>query len=567
VSSPVVAYPQTMDMPPPPRFALPMLVVVGIGIGLRLLGYFDPGLQLWLDEASWAEMLVDGSATWIRPAGYMTLSGWLLSIVNTEPMLRSLSLVGGIALLLLAQGIFRRITTSQAIAVFGVFLLAISPVAVGMSKEFKPYALEAAFHGAMIWLVVRWLAGHRLQHLVGFVVVAALAPLFAWSVVFAYPGLFLIVAVEAARTRRLRELGLCAVGGVTTLAMLVFIFLQRVAGEDEKTGFWGRKYDVFYTGRNVLKGFWWGVRKTFEVAGFPGRTSLGWPASVTQALEGALPVVVAVAVLASVLILLARRRWLALTIWVLPWVVTLIFNAAGKWPYGVFRTNLFLLVYTVGVLVAGLDALRTARPWSPSTRRLAVGGLVLLGVVMAPLDLDRFRVKEENSLALSSSVRTALEHIVAEAPADGPVDLAMDGHGCGASGYYRRLHRDTKDTLGPALSSSRFRIHCGGFIPKKWLVQLDGLRSPVSYVLVAKPPFVVLTREQMRLRCTSFTELDLPSSTTVFRCLPRAAPLPAAVPGPNDVANDPDEHDEHDEHDVADEHGEPDGVGVNGATP
>jgi hypothetical protein len=538
-----------MVIPPQLRFALPMLVVAGIGIGLRLLGYFDPGLQLWVDEASWAEMLVDGSATWIRPAGYMTVSGWLLSITNTEPMLRSLSLVGGIALLLFAQGIFRRISTSQAIAVFGVFLLAISPVAVGMSKEFKPYALEAAFHGAMIWLVLRWLAGHRLHDLVGFVVVAALAPLFAWSVVFAYPGLFLIVAVEAARTRRLRELGLCAVGGVSTLAILVFIFLQRVAGEDEKTGFWGRKYDVFYTGRNVLKGLWWGIRKTFEVAGFPGRTSPGWPPSVTQALEEALPIVMGVAVLSSVLILVARRRWLALAIWALPWIVTLIFNVVGKWPYGVFRTNLYLLVYTVGVLVAGLEALRTVRPWSPSTRRLAVVGLVLLGVIMAPLDLDRFRIKEENSLALSSSVRTALELIVAEAPADGPIDLAMDGHGCGASGYYRRLHRDTKDILGPALSSSRFRIHCGGFIPKKWFVQLDGLRSAVSYVLVAKPPFVALTREQMGLRCTSFTERNLPSYTTVFRCLAKETPTTTTAVDDDDDDDDVDD------------------IGVNGAAP
>jgi uncharacterized protein (TIGR03382 family) len=538
----MVAYRSTMDTSRPLRFALPMLVVIGIGVGLRLLGYFDPALQLWLDEASWAEMLVDGSATWIRPAGYMKLSGWLISIVNIEPMLRSLSLLGGVALLLFAQGIFRRVSTSNAVAVFGVFLLAISPVAVGMSKEFKPYAVEAAFHGAMIWLVVRWLADHRLHHIVGFVVVAALAPLFAWSVVFAYPGLFLIVAVEAARTRRLRELGLCGVGGVTTLVVLVFIFLQRVAGEDEKTGFWGRKYDVFYTGRRLLDGAWWGVKKTFEVAGFPGHLSLGWPPTMTQALEAGLPAVMAVAVLVSLVVLLARRRWLALTIWALPWVMALVFNAAGKWPYGVFRTNLFLLVYSVGVLVAGLDALISLRSWSPATKRLAVFGLVLVSGAMAPLDLDRFRIKEENSLALSSSVRTALEHVVAEAPADGPVDFAMDGHSCGASGYYRRLHRDTKDVLGPALSpsSSRFRIHCGGFVPKKWLVQLDQIHSPVSYVMVAKPSFVALTREQMRLRCSDFTEVNLPSYTTVFRCVPRDAPTPSTTPVPDDV----DEHED-----------------------
>jgi hypothetical protein len=518
----------------PLRLTLPMVLVVVLGIALRLLGYFDPALQLWVDEASWAEMLVKGTATWIRPAGYMTVSGWLIALANTEPMLRALSLVGGIALVLFAQGIFRRVSTSNAVSAFGVYLLAISPIAVSMSKEFKPYALEAAFHGALIWLVLRWLADHHRKDLIGFVLVAAVAPLFAWSVVFAYPGLFLVVGIEAIRTNRRHDFAISAVGGVTTFAVLLFIFLQRVAGEDEKSGFWGKKYDVFYVGKNAMRGVLWMLRKTLEVAGFPGHLSLGYPIDAASFAEGFLPLIFGVFVLALATLLVVRRRWLAVALWVAPWIAVVLFNVAGKWPYGVFRTNLFLLLYTVGIVVAGIQELQA--DWSVIAQRRLILGIAFLSVLIAPLNLRRFSVKEENSLALSTSVRTALEVIIDEAKS-GDIDVALDGHTYGVFRYYTAHHRDTKNTLGPAYAERRIHVLAGGFVMQKWLLILDGLSMPLAYVVVSKPAFLSPTRAEMNKRCLSFTEKTL-TGTTLFRCVRRTDPVAPGLAGARINAED-----------------------------
>ena len=116
-------------------------VVVVFGVVLRLMGFFD--LQLWLDEASWCKRLVDGHYGWIRPVGYMWITRQLVLFHNTEPMLRSLSYVAGIAQLPLLYLLVRRVVAVPAIAVGATFALAIHPIAVAMTKEFKPYALES----------------------------------------------------------------------------------------------------------------------------------------------------------------------------------------------------------------------------------------------------------------------------------------------------------------------------------------------------------------------------------------------------------------------------------------
>lgn len=507
-----------MRTTPSRRLIVPVVAVVLLGTFLRVLGYFDSSLQLWFDEAIWARMLVDGTAAWIRPAGYMKLTGIIISIANTEPMLRSLSLVAGVAMVALAAAVFRRMTTSAGAALFGVFLIAIHPAAVSMSKEFKPYAVEAMMHVALILLTVRWLADHRRRDLVGFVIVAAGAPLFAWSVVFAYPGLFLLIGFDALRSRRVGDLALAAAGGVVALGVLLGIFFLRVANADAESDFWGQKYDVFYVGGNVVDGVRWALSKTFDVAGFPGRLATGMPEPLTSWLDDGLPIVAAIVTLAAAAVLIARRRFTALTIWVSPWVLTGAFNAAGKWPYGVFRTNLFLLVYATGIIVQGLDELAASRAWSSSTRRGASGAVVAFSALVFPWNLDHFRVKEERSMALNTSVRTAIEQIAREAPAEGPVDLILDGHACGIFRYYTRLHRDTKDVLGPVFSSPRFRVVCGGFATPAWLTTVVDLRSEVAYVLIAKPPFEPLTRAALTPLCTSMAETPLPGSTLIFRC-------------------------------------------------
>jgi hypothetical protein len=504
-----------------------VLALLVVGVGLRLLGFFDPALQLWLDEASWAEMLVDQTATWIRPAGYMKLCGFLVEIENTEVMLRLPSLLAGLVTLPLFAAVLRRWVSWPWVSV-GTFLLAIHPVAVSMSKEFKPYAVEAMLHVALLWAAVRWLDEKKTRDLLVFLSIAVVAPFFAWSVVFAYPGIFAVVFATAARERR-RDATLAVVSGATlTMLVLAVIFSLRVADEDAKARFWGRKYDVFYIGDSIVDGWLWGLRKTAEVAGFPGRLALAGP---LRAVESVLPIVAAVVVVVALVALVVGRRWRLLVLLGGPWVLTLVFNALAKWPYGVFRTNLYLLPLVIGLLVVGLaeaHALLAPSGTAPPRRRWVIAGAVVTALALAPWDLSRFRVKEPSSLALGSSVRTALEQIVADQPptTSAPVEIALDGHACGIFRYYTRLHAVTRHTLGPAFATpDRFRVQCGGFTEPKWRALLE--RTTPTWILVAKEPFVGPTRELGTRRCGALAEQSWPSGTTLFRCTQRKPSLTA----------------------------------------
>ena len=79
--------------------------------------------------------------------------------------------------------------------------------------------------------------------------------------------------------------------------------------------------------------------------------------------------------LGLVALLAYRRQWLLLLGG--PLLVSMAFNALSLWPFGAFRSNVFLLAYLVLIPMVGLDVLLTAHA---ALARLAgaLGSAVLL---------------------------------------------------------------------------------------------------------------------------------------------------------------------------------------------
>lgn len=504
------------------------MLALALGVALRVMGYFGDALQLWLDEASWAVMLVDGDFTWIRPAGYMWLTGVLVSIANNEQTLRALSLVSGIALLPLWLFVLRRTVQSKAVVVFGLVLLAIQPVAIGMSKEFKPYILEAMLHGALIAWTLAYLKSRRRGHMIGLSTTALVAPLFAWSVVFAYPAVFAVTCWRALRDRRFADMAIGVGGAFATLAALGGIWVMRLAGEDEKTDFWGRKYDVFFVDSGLGAHLEWLVAKTVEIQQAPATLELAVP---LPGLAEALDVLAVAFGLAGVVTLLARRRFADAVVWLLPWAVALTFNIAGKWPWGVFRTNVFMLLYATGILCIGLDGigrlttLLATRRWPGTEVRVRHLGAIALGVtalLIFPWDLSSFHVKKQDTLTNSTSVRTAMETIyrAEHASPAGPMrELLLDGHACGIFEYYAGYHDETKGTLG-TFFRERYLPTCDGFRLQTWEEMLAAKANKISWVITAKPSFAAPTRELLRQACGATLAEEMPVGTMLVRCAP-----------------------------------------------
>jgi hypothetical protein len=499
-----------------------------LGATLRLLGYFDSTLQLWLDEAFWAIHLADGDYEWIRPIGYMELTRALIGIVNNEPMLRSLSLVAGLLHVPLALVALQLSTRSRWIALFGAYVVAIHPTAVAMSKEFKPYALDLSVHLFLLCLALAYLRTERRAWLLGLVATAVVAPLFAWSVVFAYPPIFAVVGFRALRERRLADVAITAGGALLTMAVLAVIFLGRVAGEDAESEYWGNKYGVFYVGGSRAERAVWVTGKTADLAALPAQLDLAVP---TRQLESSAQAVLGFAAIAVGMLgaaaLLARRRWALAALWLAPWVVAIAFNVAGKWPWGVFRTNIFMLAYATGLLCHGLAAI-SDRVSTLGRRPLQAGAVAfaVVALLVFPFDLDNFAVKPSSTMAVHSSVRTAMERIgeiEGDAAPGAPRAIAFDAHACPIFIYYANYHTESRKTFSTFFGPERYTFSCArATLPEQWEVFLRE-HEAFPWVISAKPALVPVTRSEGRRACEAAggqvdVYEELPAGTVLMRC-------------------------------------------------
>jgi hypothetical protein len=541
-----------MDMSP--RRVAVVAVCIGIvGVVLRLVGVST--LELWSDEARWCDHLLSGTGTWFRPAGYMWLTRQILNVVGvSEAALRSLSLMAGIVLLPVFFVVARRAVTRPVIALLAMWLLAIHPVAVAMSKEFKPYIVEALVHAVLIGLTLAALEQpQRRRWLIFVVLTSTLAPFFAWTIVFAYPAVYAVLGLGALRERRWRDVSILVLGCVMTLAVLVGIFLARLASKKPATEYWGKKYDVFYVGDSLLGYLAWFLRKTAEVASFPGRVLTPWPAWVEWLIQGVVVIVVAVGVMGIV----RKRRATLAALLLGPWGVMLVFNTVGAWPYGVFRTNTFLLVYTILLFAVGVDAMTDSLAARARLRPLAVVvALAWMGLTV-PYRLEDLTGKGPGTLTSESSVRAALERVfeaeegrpvsepldderfyelvvaadaarkaqtdvvrISDLPDDAGVRrplLVLDGHACTSMRYYRDRDVGGRRAFEEWLPG-HFVTLCTPYARRPYAQTLKALRGRDFWLVTGKTGFPAITRKVLSEMCLLDGESTLPPSTHVIRC-------------------------------------------------
>ncbi len=551
------------------------------GVVLRLLGFFD--LELWADEAGWCARLIEGDYGWIRPIGYMWVTRELLTLQVSEPVLRSLSYVAGLAALPITYLVLRR-AVQPPLAVVGTWLLAIHPIAVAMTKEFKPYAMEYALHVALVALALTYLAKGGARRLGALLVVALVAPLFAWTIIFAYPGVFTVVGLRALRERRRAHVIATAVGCASTLAVCVGLYLARLATKTAASGYWGRKYDVFYVdhGAGLLGYIGWSIEKTADLAAFP--LHLQAPGGGTSA--AALHVLSMVLCALGVVALLARKRWELAALVVAPWALTFAFNAARVWPYGLFRTNLYLLSYTLVLVVLGIDFLAgvAAARLAPSARRAAAIGAVVALCLTFPFDLEAFAHKRGGTLTAEASVLTALQRIYERETGQrwgSPIDdatarargegaaarrrglgpdgergivldetighdvplLILDGHACAIMRYYRDYHSASSPVLRDWLPS-HFVTKCSAFGNKSWKRLLTEVGGRSFWLVSAKSRLPLDTRTRLAAMCAPQVDEILPEWTLLYQCRakPSAGAAPGSAPSAEPTGAEPDEH-------------------------
>jgi hypothetical protein len=445
-------------------FALLTTAIVLLGLFLRARGYFWKVPAFWLDECSWAMMLVEQPLLElaIRPIGFMAVSRFLAQTFSlSEGVLRAMPWLAGLATLLMAAPLARRLFRNPAARLLFVFIIALHPCAIDFSKEYKPYSVSLALHTALMLTTLVYYESGRGKHLAWLLGVAVLGGPFAQDLVFAYPGVYLMAGYRAWRGRREHLRAIVATAGVILLLLgLQYVFIWRIFTASDATE-WGDKYNVFFTGHGD-QGFasWW-LERQGDLFAFPGYRRRFWEPEfltvevVDQLLKPLDRTLWIVLGLIGLVVIALYRRNRALLL-VLPLVTLALFNALNFWPLGVFRTNVFAVLYSAAIASMGFDLPARA----VSQVKDAIPALVL---VFAPLLLlDRDRSEHKHALTYTSEFPKAIRRMIEVKVGADPKSkepLLLDRRSCDPFRFYTQFHPSASRKLRRTIRA-QFDVRC-----------------------------------------------------------------------------------------------------------
>jgi hypothetical protein len=315
---------------------------------------------------------------------------------------------------------------------------------------------------------------------------------------------------------------------LTTLVMLGALFAARIGGEDRKAEYWGNKYNVFYVDDDAVGQVWWTITQLRELVRWPLRLDLPMPWRTYIASVGFL------LALLGLVALLARRRWTVLTLLAVPFATTVLFNVLGQWPWGLFRTNFYLLPLLLIIAMIGLDEVATGLE-RLHPRLVMIGGatVALLALAAAPRWWFHFDEKIKRSQTGQSQVRTAIGLLRAaeeRQPTSSPTaraTLLLDNHACHIFRYYKDHHTETKAAHRDWLES-HIAPRC--VVPNSdWVAFLEAATGESFWVMNVPRPLQRETAARLRKRCAIRDHHKL-GNTSLLYCAALPEPSPAPAP-------------------------------------
>ena len=389
--------------------------LIGVGILFRSWGVLTSPLDLWADEAWWATKMAQQSLfdLGVRPVAYMWLCKQLNSLSNAELMLRLPSYVCGIGFLccmfICAKSLYKHYLT----VLFCVFLAALHPKLIVFAKEFKPYSVELFLHSMfLLYLIRRYKTSANSFGLIGSSLTAGL---FSYNLILLYPAIILVasrqklaswlqMAIDKYNTCSNRQIFvLSLMASAVFLLLIVFIFLPVRNLFESQRLFWTHKYDVFPNELSVLGNLYWYVMNTLDLIAFPGMLYDRFHVSLTL-----IKFVFPVLFITGIYCLIRGKTYLLLAILLSTLIATLFANFLGMWPYGVFRTNLFLFPGIVLIIGFGLDKLVGK---SPGNIPVMIAVLILM-LLLLPDDFLYHKQKYQQHWAPSPQHTRVLDTIL-----------------------------------------------------------------------------------------------------------------------------------------------------------
>lgn len=369
---------------PKVSYAVAAGAVVVLAFLLRLPGY--DGRALWVDELWRVNLILESGIFeryWRDPDVYTAITAPLYLALNrgiahlglAPEILRLSSLISGVASVVMAFLLARKIGGGLALAFVAALLFASNGEFIQYSNEFKPYMFEVFVHlcCVYVWLDLVLSDTTPMTKWRAFFGVFAVAALCSPTVVFLLPaaGVSLLVHVQA-RARSQIWVAITVFGGIGLLVLLLYVFVWSYGSDKELVNYWAsgfyrsqeQSYPVFVAER--LLGFW---RGAFAAVG----------------LRKALPLLTLIMSFVSLGFALTtgtyfpRRTAINVAVFYIVFLLTLLsLNYVGLWPLGQLRPNQFIYAHFTMIFVFLLAFCQNSR-----VSHTFVGIIVVLLLVSA----------------------------------------------------------------------------------------------------------------------------------------------------------------------------------------
>jgi hypothetical protein len=433
------------------------------GVLFRTRGFLFSPSAFWLDESMWAVNIMTRPLTenWVRPVGFITISKLLaVAFSPSETVLRALPWLAGVVATVGSPYLARLLYTAPAARLLFVAILTLNPCAIDFSKEFKPYSLGLTLHLALLALVLRYVAVRTPKALAAALCTAGFGILFTQDLVFAYPGVFLVLGWETFKHDRRHLLAVVGCAALIVVALLVQYFLiwRRISAGETDT--WASKYNVFWVAGGQESYVAWAFTRYTDMLALPGYRHTTWTVDwmtfeEREQLRDADQMLWVLVHALGLGVLLAYRRVRLALLTVLPLVMVFLFNRLGVWPLGAFRTNVFTLAYSTAVAAMAADL--------PAVRARFSSVVPTLLLVLLPMGLFE-RTWHEKKLAFTYESRfpDVLKELIARRPVSEEKEvLIFDRRSCHSYRYYSQFDAVGSRLYGPPLAE-RYEVSCVG---------------------------------------------------------------------------------------------------------
>ncbi|MEX2148942.1 MAG: hypothetical protein WD793_01895 [Steroidobacteraceae bacterium] len=416
-----------------------IVALIAIGATIRAWGVLINPLDLWADEAWWAELLETRGLTelGIRPVGYMWINRQLLAWGDPAVMLRLISLAAGIGALYFQYRSAELLLKSRIAVLFVLLLAAFHPNLIVFAKEFKPFSLEVFVFSALTWGSLAALRKGRPG--TGFWGAAVVSLPFSYPVVFLYPALALAFFGE--RLARLRRFAWprLVIGALIVVPLLFLLHMLAYDWLDAARSrhFWGNKYGLFPLERGWLGGFAWYGEKSWNLLARPGALDAMPPFALH---------LFALAAIGGVASLWAAMRLRELALLLVPVLTVALANLLGYWPYGPFRANLFLIPGTLLLIGLAVDWV-ALRPYLRSAAYAAAAGALLAVLAHDPASYRRKSMANWAPSPQLTEVLDAIEDRRDSSANAGANVIIADWHSWRPIAFYLRQYPALRDSV------------------------------------------------------------------------------------------------------------------------